>query len=229
MQIHWHLSEVDFFSCLPAEKEEFMSLSVRRRIGRNHFIFFEGDPGDACFYLEKGYVKIFAITMVGKEPTFMVRRPGEMFGLAEVIDGKDRKCNAQAITDCVLYEIDRECFESLLSRNYRVARRVIEILGRRLRFLCEQVENLMVCDVTTRLLRLLIYLSYNVLIDSDSWDAPVTFPINLTQEQIAALTGSCQQTVSETLNKLQKDGLILVSRKEITLLSPREMLNRIYQ
>ena len=228
MEMHWHLSEEDFFKDLTKAREEFIDLAVRRVIKKNEFLFFENDPGDSCFYLEQGSVKIFAITLLGKEPTFMVRRSGELFGLAEVVEGQPRKCNAQAIGHSVVYEISKGDFETLLSRNYPLARKVITVLGKRLRFLCEQIGNLMVCDVTTRLIKLLIYLAYDNIIDLETCVTPITLPLMLTQEQIAGMTGSCQQTVSETLKKLQEDGFIEVSRKEITLLRPSQMISQIY-
>ncbi|MDF1593124.1 MAG: Crp/Fnr family transcriptional regulator [Desulfobacterales bacterium] len=231
METHWHLYEKDFFWDLPVEKEKFLSLSTKRSLKKNEFVFFEEDPGESCFYLEKGTVKIFRVTALGKEPIFFVRKAGEMFGLAEVIDAKERKCNAQALTPSVLYEINKENFEFLLSRYHSLSRKVIKVLDRRLRYLGEQIENLMVCDVATRMLKLLFYLCCNSLIDRASLtlNKPIKVPINLTQEQMASLTGSCQQTVSETLKELQQSGLIQISKKEITLLNPLQIIDKISQ
>ncbi len=229
MQLHWHLGEEEFFRNLPMEKGEFLSYSVRRILKKNDLIFAEDEPANSCFYLEEGSVKISRITLWGKEPIIFVRKAGELFGLAEVIEGKKRKCNAQAISSCILYEIKRNDFEDLLSRHYLLARQVIEVLGRRLRYLAEQVENLMVCDVATRLLKLFVYLSYPKLIDADSADSPIVVPVSLTQEQLAACTGSCQQTVSETLKLLQKEGLIQVTKKQVIIMKPFEIMDRILQ
>ncbi|MEW6670449.1 MAG: Crp/Fnr family transcriptional regulator [Thermodesulfobacteriota bacterium] len=229
METHWHLYEKDFFWDLPVEKEKFLSLSTRRSLKKNEFVFYEEDPGESCFYLEKGTVKIFRVTALGKEPIFFVRKAGEMFGLAEVIDAKERKCNAQALTPSVLHEINKENFEFLLSQYHSLSKKVIKVLGRRLRYLGEQIENLMVCDVTTRMLKLLFYLCCNNLLDRASLSKPIKVPISLTQEQMASLTGSCQQTVSETLKELQQNGLIRISKKEITLLNPLHILDKINQ
>ena len=224
----WHLSEQDFFADLPEEKKDFLALAVRREVKRNGIIFAEGDPGDRCYYLESGSVKIFRATMLGKEPIFWIRKPGDLFGLAEVIDGKDRICTAQTLARSVIYEIHRIDFETILNRHPIVARKVIAVLGRRVRYLCEQMENLMVWDVTARLSRLLVCLSLNSPANRDQDAGPVSFPLELTQEDMAAMLGSCQQTVSETLKKLQQEGLIRVSRKEITIVEPLEMLKRLY-
>jgi len=225
VQIHWHLNENEFFDGLPEEKKLFLALSVRHEFRKRDFIFLEGDPGDVCFWLERGLVKIFRSSLAGKEPTFFLRRAGEMFGLAEVMDGNPRKCNAQALSSCTVFSIGKIDFEGLLSEHYPLTRRVITALGRRLRYLGEQVENLMVCDVATRILKLLVYLSYDKLIDNSVLEKPVIVPFNLTQEQLAAMTGSCQQTISETLKKLQEEGLIILTKKEITILRPSDILD----
>ena len=223
----WHLTENDFFRGLPDEKEEFLSLSKKMYVTKNEFIFYEGDPGDACYYLEAGVIKIFRSTGIGKEPILMVRKAGEMFGLAEVIEGRERKATAQAMLPCLLHKISKSEFEKLASRHYKIAKRLISVLGRRLRYLCEQVENLMVCDVRKRVLKVLYYIGYQYIIDSKSLDKPITFPLGFTQEHFAAMIGSTQQTISETFKELKLKGLIEISNKEITFLKPTEILRRI--
>lgn len=228
METHWHLSEGDFFEGLPQEKLEFLRLARKRIIPRKAFVFSMGEPGGSAFYLESGYVKIFRTNPLGKEPIVFIRRPGELFGLAEVMSGGERKCHAQALTLCHVYEIGREELEVILSKHFILAKRVIDVLGKRLRFLSEQLENLMASDVTTRILKLLIYLCYHGLPDSTSWNRPLKVPVKLTQEEIASMTGSCQQTVSEVLKSLTEEGLVLVSRREIILLRPLEALSRVF-
>lgn len=225
--MEWHLIERDFFSGLPSEKEEFVTLGLHRNYRKNEFIFFEGDPGDKTYYLEKGEVKILRLNQWGKESIVFIRKSGEVFGLAEAISGKERKCSAQAITDCHLYEMQKADFEDFLSRHYPVARRVMDVLSRRLRYLGEQVENLMVCDVTTRLLKLLVYLCHFKFMDCSKLDKPITVPVRLTQQQIAAMIGSCQQTVCETLKDLEREGLVQLSRKDIIIPNPVGVINRI--
>ncbi|MBI5302662.1 MAG: Crp/Fnr family transcriptional regulator [Chloroflexi bacterium] len=228
-QAHWHLVEQDVFEGLALEKASFIALATQRVVEPHAFIFFQGDAADAAYYLARGEVRICRINPFGKESGIFTRREGELFGLAEVVgEGHNkRECNAQAQIECCYYEISKDNLDALLARSPLLAKRVMQSLGQRIRFLCEQIENLMVCDVTTRLLKLLVYLSYSKLVDPASWSAPVQVPVRLTQEQIAAMIGSCQQTVSETLAQLEKDGIIHVSRKGITVLKPAEMLNRV--
>jgi len=221
MEPQWYLKSPDFFSGLSAEKKIFISRSKKREIRRNEFLFSQGEPARSAFYLQTGQVRISYISGQGKESIVFIRRGGEMFGLAEAIGGVKRACHARAITSCCLYEIKRTDLEELLSRHWVFSRRVMVSLGSRLRYLGEQLGNLMSCDVTTRLLKLLFYLSCQTSVGNNPGDGSVTIPIKITQEHIAAMIGSCQQTVSEILKQLEDGGLIRMSRnrREITILN----------
>ena len=221
--ISWQFKGKDFFWQLPSEKKDFISFSTIRTARKNELIFLEGDSGNSVFYLEEGEVRIFRSSPCGKETIVFIRQPGEMFGLAEVIGKNKRVFSAQTITSCRLYEIRSKEFEILLRRHYTLAQRVIEVLGQRLRYLGEQMDSLMISDVSTRLLKLLMCISCHNMIDQSEMNRPIPVSLKLTQEQIAAMIGSTQQTVSETLKKLKEDGLIEISGKEIILLKPKKI------
>ncbi|WP_243439169.1 Crp/Fnr family transcriptional regulator [Fundidesulfovibrio soli] len=221
----WHLIKGGFFDGLEREFEAFRALAATRRVKKNDIIFFENDRCTRCYYLDHGSVKIFRISLHGKEPTFFIRSPGEMFGLAEIVGGETRKCSAQAISDGVILEVGRKEFLDLMLDHPLLARRAIEVLGRRIRYLTGQLENLMTCGVATRLLKLLVCLSHDEIAQAKG--GPVDVPAKLTQGQMASMTGSCQQTVSETLASFEERGLIKVTRRSITLLDPSAILEEL--
>lgn len=216
MDSNWHLSEKDFFWDLAEERKALLSMATRMEVRQNHFIFTEGESGDHAYYLEQGAVSIFRTNWVGKEPVVSLRKSGELFGLAEVVGGRERKCTARTIAPSIIYRIGKIDFEAVLSNHYKLARRVIQILGRRIRYLDEQLENFMVCDVTTRVLKLMVYLAYP---EADKVDVVknIKIPLKLTQEQIASMTGSCQQTVSVLLSRFQEEGLISIDKRHIVV------------
>ena len=228
MDARWHLSESDFFENLPTEKRDFLSVGKKRQFKKGECIFVAGDPGDYCYYMEKGSVKILRPTVLGKEPIFWVRKAGDLFGLAEVTNAKERLCTAQALTPCTVHQVHARDLEDLLARHHTISRKIISVLGRRVRYLCGQIENLTVSDVASRLTNLLVCLGYHRFATSACSQEPVKFTLELTQAEIAAMMGSCQQTISETLRKLEREGLIEVSKKEITILNPSEILDRTY-
>ena len=224
MCTHWHIGEDDFFDGLERERKALLSIARRKVLQKKDMVFFEGDPGNSCFYLESGLIKIFQISSSGKEPIFFLRRSGDLFGLAEVMDGETRKANAQTLSPCIIYEMPGDAFEKFLAENYQVARKVIQSLGKRLRYLGEITGGLMVCDVGTRLAKLLAYLCHEYIPSEKGWREPLTIPIKLTQEQLASMVGSTQQTVSELLKEYQESGLIVIKNRQITVINPLRLL-----
>lgn len=232
MDHFWHLGAEDFFTGLDDERAAFLALARRRSLKKGDAVFAEGEQSRSCYYLERGLVRIFGLSRRGREPIFFLRRSGELFGLAEVLDSQPRRAAAQALLPGVLHEIGKRELEGFLDRHPRVAQKIIRILGRRLRHLSEQVEGLSSCDVDTRMARLLLTLSADALAcrpdpsGAAGASAPVEVPLRLTQEQMAAMTGSCQQTVCQFLKKYQDEGLISVRGKAITLEDPAALLTR---
>ncbi len=225
----WHLSEQGFFSDLSETvKSAFFSVAQRKLFRKNDFIFQEADASEHCYYLQSGSIRIFHFTELGKEPIIFIRKAGELFGLAEIIESKPRKCNAQAITPTELFIVGKEDFEALLAGHYPLARKVMSVLGRRLRYLGEQMENLMICDVDTRVLKLMLYLVHHKLKESDP-ELPITVPVELSQAQIASMTGSCQQTISNTIKKLNESGMIRLEKRRLTIYNPAQVMDLVYR
>jgi len=229
MDYTWHLSEDNFFSEISeTTKSAFFAVAQRKLLKKNQFVFHENDTSQHCYYLQNGSIRIFHLTELGKEPIIFIRKSGEFFGLAEIINSRPRKCNAQAITASELYVVSKADFEKLLSSHYQLCRKVMGVLGLRLRYLGEQMENLMHCDVHTRVLKLMLYLVHHAY-DIKFPEKSITVPINLTQCQLAAMTGSCQQTVSENLKKIQENDLIHIKNKTLTVKNPAKIMDMIYQ
>jgi CRP-like cAMP-binding protein len=220
----WYLQTQEFFAGLEPQKRRFFARAQRREYKKNDFVFFEGDRGDSCFYLASGLVRIFSVSGSGKEPVFFLRRPGEMFGLSEVLNDYPRKTNAQTITPAEIYSMSGAEFDKILAGDYALARRVITVMGARLRQLSENISNLVSCSVMERLIKLLIALGYEQLPDAEAWSSPVRIALRISQEQIAAMIGSTQPTVSDLLQELQGNGLVSVANRQITLRDPSGLL-----
>ena len=213
MRSFWHLEKGDFFDGIEEGKEHFLRSAQRIELKKNDIVFFEGDAGGACFYVASGLLRIFCVTEAGKESTFFLRTAGEIFGLSEVLQDLPRKVNAQALAASVIFRLDRQAFDDLLSRNYALARRVITVMGSRLRYLGDSLSA-QTCDVRHRV----------GLRDPAAWEQPLALPVSLSQGQMAAMVCSTQPTVSETLHQLQDEGLIDIRGRGIVIRRPQALL-----
>ena len=217
MENLWYLQDRDFFAGLEEQRQRFLQRAIRKTLPKNDIVFFEGDTGDSCFYVASGLVRIFSITDSGKESIFFLRRPGELFGLSEVLNVFPRRANAQTLMPTELYVMPSVEFDRLLAEDYVLARRVITMLGSRVRYLATG-------SVMSRVIKLLISLVYDLLPDAEAWAKPVALPVRISQEQLASMTGSTQPTVSDLLQKLHKAGLIAIAHRQITICNPLHLL-----
>ena len=117
----------------------------------------------------------------------------------------------------------RSVIDDLLSRNYALARRVITVMGSRLRYLGDSLSA-QTCDVRHRVGRLLLSLAHESLRDPAAWEQPLALPVSLSQGQMAAMVCSTQPTVSETLHQLQDEGLIDIRGRGIVIRRPQALL-----
>lgn len=223
-RLHWHLVGVDFLAGLSrADRELFYGQAARRELRRGAVVFSEGDRALACHYIEKGVIQAHRFTADGKCPILFLRGPGDIFGLAELVNREPRNFSTRAMTPCLLYEVPESGFEALLG-SPAITRRMMAVLGRRVRYLHAQVQDFMSLGVAERLLKLFVSLSYNELHAAMPGNEPVPLPFRLTQEEMAAMIGSCQQTVSTSLKAMQNEGLIALSGRRVVLRDPRAAL-----
>jgi len=219
MDTFWHFEKEKFFEGLENEKNAFFALALRRELKKNESVFLEGDAGTTCFYIESGLVRIFGETPCGKESTLFLRQAGEIFGLAEIMNRTPRAVSAQALCASTIHIITQADFERLLREHFTLVRRVISILGRRLRHmgmhLTNQNEN-----VFRRLAFLLITIAYEKLMERTDWETPCPLPHAISQNQLATMMRSTQPTVSAALQEFKNKGLIDTQGHRIVLRNP---------
>jgi CRP/FNR family transcriptional regulator len=194
-------------------------LSELREIARDKFydkgktIFLEGDAGNGFYVVANGSVKIFKVSMEGKELILHIYGPGHPFGEVPVFSGQKFPANAQTLQKSHLLFFPRESFVHLISKNPYLAMNMLGILSMRLREFTVQLENLSLKEVPGRLAAYLIYLSHEQKTDHE-----VVLPIS--KGQLASLLGTIPETLSRILAKMTQKNLIGVHGRDIRLVNP---------
>ena len=94
--------------------ERLATLSVTKHLDRRETLFNRGDEGDALYAVVEGLVRIWVGSDSGKELTFSIMEPGDVFGEIALLDGLPRTANATAQESTVLLVIQRSAFLSVL-------------------------------------------------------------------------------------------------------------------
>ena len=224
MDRYWYFRERRFFRGDVASREAlFIARSTRVALRRGDMAFFEGDPGDSCYYVESGLMRLFSVTDAGRDPVLFLRGPGEMLGMAEAINRYPRRASAQALVPTVLHHLSSQDLESLLEHDYPLARRVITLLGGRFRFLNESAFS--APSPLDRLVNLLISLVYDQLEDGH-WERPACVPFPLPDDMAASITGLPLASIATLMASLRAAGLIRLEGGHICLPNPAHLVSR---
>jgi len=206
------ISQTPIFQNLPEE-----DLKKIRRIANDKFfskgqtVFSEGDDGNGFYVVAAGKVKIYKVSLEGKEQILHIYGPGNPFGEVPVFSGKQFPANAQTLIKSHLLFFPRTAFIELIAKNPSLCLNMLAVLSMRLRQFTLQVENLSLKEVPGRLASYLRYLS-------QEQDETTVVSLPISKGQLASLLGTIPETLSRILTKMSNNGLIEVSGGKITLL-----------
>lgn len=189
---------------------EIRSIALDRIYKKGQPIFSEGEEGNGFYIVAVGQVKIFKVSLEGKEQILHIYGPGNPFGEVPVFSGQKFPANALALTTSTLLFFPRETFVELITENPSLAMNMLAVLSLRLREFTIQIENLSLKEVPGRLASYLIYLS----LEQKQTDK-VMLPIS--KGQLASLLGTIPETLSRIFTKMSQQGIITVSGSEIFL------------
>ena len=206
-----YLQMVDIFQDLTeTEMQEIDRATTVTSCRRGKILYMPEDTGEVLFLLKEGRVQLYRISPDGKKLVIGTVGPGTIFGEMALIGQGMHNTFAEAIEDCVLYVMSREDVERLLMTKPRVALRIFENLGTRLREVEERLEEIAFKSIPARLASLLLQLADERGSDSIT---------GLTHQDLAEQIGTYRETTTQALNAFKAEGLIDIGRKRITILN----------
>lgn len=209
------VESVPLFKGLPHDQiDELAAISVTRKVKNGEIIFTEGEDADGFYVVVSGKVKIYKMSMEGKEKILHIFGPPEPFGEVAVFAGMHFPAYAQAILNSKLLFFPRNAFTDLISTNPSLGLNMLAVLSMRLRQFAAQIEYLTLKEVPARLASYLILLS-----EEQSNDATVSLPIS--KGQLASLLGTIPETLSRILSKMSAHQLIEVDGRNIRLIDTK--------
>jgi len=206
------ISESHLFKGLPEPQiTQMAAIAEDMRFEKGATVFSEGDVGNGFYLMATGLVKIFKVSMEGKEQILHIFGPGEPFGEVPVFTGRHFPANAEAIAASRILFFPRKAFIDLITANPSLALNMLAVLSLRLRQFTVQIENLSLKEVPGRLAAYLLYLS-----DEQAEKDQVT--LSISKAHLASLLGTIPETLSRIFAKMNGQGLIEVEGRTIRFL-----------
>lgn len=204
-----------FVDLTEEERAEVNNVFHARPLVSGETLLNAGDPAERFLVIVSGRVKLTAASASGGEHLLDVLGPGDSFGALPLLGADRNDASAVALTDGCLLEALPEEFASLVERFPKVALAVLEVVSGRLRNAQERLRFGAGAPVEARLASALLTVSRRlgeVTAEGRSLGAP------LSQEDLAALTGTTLETVNRLLSTWRKRGWVSTGRLRLTLL-----------
>ena len=182
---------------------------------KGEYIYFPFQNHNKLYFAKTGFIKLGYIDEQGNEIIKEVIQKGEVFGQLTLEKNNDQDEFAQAYkSDVSLCAFTMEDFLRLLHRKPEMAIAFSFHLGNKLRKVENRLLNILNKDVKSRLVQLLLQLAAD---NNSITGNTAVMEKFLTHDDIAKLIGSSRQTVTTTLKQFEKDNLITVSKKQISI------------
>jgi CRP/FNR family transcriptional regulator, cyclic AMP receptor protein len=215
------LRRVAFFSVLPsAELESLAAHCGVRKLVKDEILFAEGDACEGLFIVQSGAIKVFKMSDNGREQVLGIDRAGSTVAELPLFDGGNFPASAAAVEDSILLFLPKREFLRLCRRNSEVAFAVIRTLAWRFRYLTTLVEELSLKEVSNRLAR---FLRDRALRDGVGTPRGIEFPLQETNQEIAAEIGTVRDLVSRNLRRFVDRGILRLELRRVIILDMGEL------
>lgn len=199
----WYLKQLDLFKTLPEREIDIISdRSVEKEYIKRQVVF-EPQDRDKVFILKTGRVEIYEITPDGKKIITDILGPGDVFGDLSIQQSLEHF--VEATTDSFVCVMKKNEFFDMVSRNPQVANTLVKQLFTKVIESEKQVAALASDNLLIKVKNLLARLAKKY---GETKADRVIITTKFTHEELAEMIGISRPTMTELLNKLDRDGVI---------------------
>ena len=170
---------------------------------RSETIFSQGEAGHSVIYIQKGGVKLSAISRAGREAIIAMLGPGDFVGEGCLAGQSVRMATATAMTPTTALVIDKnEMFRVLHAEHALSDRFIAYMLSRNIRIEEDLIDQLF-SSSEKRLARALLLLARY-----GKQDRPHRILPKISQARLAEMVGTTRSHVNAFMNKFKRLGFI---------------------
>ncbi|MBN7797842.1 fumarate/nitrate reduction transcriptional regulator Fnr [Parahaliea mediterranea] len=185
-----------------------------RPLQRNAHLYREGDAFKAVYAVRSGALKAYRTTDAGREQVTGFYLPGEILGLDGIADERHGS-SAVALETSAICEIPFEALEKLSIAMPRLQRHFLQLMSREISDDQQLITLLGKNTAAQRVIALLLSLSSR---NARQHLSATRIRLPMSRTDIGNYLGLTVETVSRTLTRLQRDGLLRVDSREVELL-----------
>jgi CRP/FNR family transcriptional regulator len=214
------MKSVPLFQNLPENALKMIDdILIEREFPRGKTVFSEGSESTGFYIIIKGRVKVFKLSLEGKEQILHIIGEKELLGAVSAFAGGPYPAHAETMEKSSALFFPRKEFLSLIQKEPSIVMNMMANLALRLHHFTRMIEDLSLKEVPGRLAAYLLYLC-------EKGECMDTVEMDISKGELASFLGTIPETLSRILKKMSEKGIVEVSGRKIKLLN-KEALNNI--
>lgn len=207
----------NIFHALPtSEVESFSRAKVIRHYKRGQALYVESSRPEGLYCICEGQVKQVRSGPDGREQILRISRRGEVLGFCGLFAEESYTTSAFALDDSLVCFIRGSVFFPLVKNKPDLAVEVIKRLSREALVLEGRTAEMALKPADQRLAALLLRLEeFSV---PRRVQGPTRLGVSLSRKEMAESIGTTAETLIRILGRLEADGLVRLSGKDIVIL-----------
>ena len=182
-----------------------------------------GDTLKYFYFVMSGKIKIYDIDFeTSKEQTLYMLSHGDMFDVVSLLDGKPNQYISEVLEDAHIIQIPLVDVQQMILQDAKFRQYFYSYVASQLKSMENLAISLSFYDVYQRVIQLFAHFTKTV-----NGESKLRVIDNLNHNEIASMVGSVRKVVNRTLQKLKKDGIIEVSRKNIHIKNFQKLLDKL--
>ncbi|HEY4358339.1 MAG TPA: Crp/Fnr family transcriptional regulator [Acidobacteriaceae bacterium] len=213
-------------SCPNREKNGFCNLSedAREFLIANSFVveyprgsvlFREGDIADTVHIVCSGKLKVSASSQEGRIMILRIAASGSVLGLSAALSEKTHETSVEALEPCRVRVMRTRVLQTLLRDHPHAAIGAARTLADEYRAAFEEARRIALPETPAGRVACLLL---DWMASSERKGSTITLP--LTHDEVASMTATTRETVTRTLSRFRKDGIIQAKGVSLTILQP---------
>lgn len=214
--IRSHLMGFAGWDLVPADiMQALIDCAECMEVKRKRSIFRRSEPGPGLFLVKSGEFKLSLISSEGREQILYLAEQGKMIGEGFLPMEVQCAASAFAMQDSEVWRFETAKVIRLSARSEALAFALMRHMAFRSNRLIDLVLDLSLRSVQRRLASFL----YSLAIRQEREEGkPVVIPRQLDMNTVAARLGTVREEISRALNRMQREGVLSLSRQEIVVL-----------
>lgn len=175
------------------------------------------DIPSGIYYVEKGFIKTYSITLNGSENIYLIFQSGDIFPAHwQFIHNEENKLYYEAISPVVLHRKPKAEYDTLIASDLAASREIHAAMLDIVNTLAQRIENL---EHTNAYARVILHLLGLATVFGEHKEGGVVLRVPLTHYDFAHSINMSRETASRELENLRGKKLISEKKHFITIMN----------